>query len=137
MKWWGWGAENVEFSLAKRPKFIKWAESKLKYTLKKTPYIPHAENCQLPNETDTQKQFEALCEKNGLRSDLTQTDKHTRMLNTYGKSYPDLIRARRGNFLNAPDVVVYPETTAEVEQLVQICNEHKMNLVPFGEALTL
>lgn len=132
MKWWGWGAENVEFSLAKRPKFIKWAEGKLKATLKKTPYVPVIEKCELPNENNTQEQFKAICEKFGLEANVVKTDKHTRMLNTYGKSYPDLIRARRGNFLNAPDVVVYPRNTLEVEQLVQICNENKMNLVPFG-----
>lgn len=132
MKWWGWGAENIEFSLAKRPKFLKWAEGKLNIQLKKTPFVPQIEKCIVPDQSDTQRGFDNLCSKAGLRSDLTKNDKHSRMLNTYGKSYPDLIRARQGNFRNAPDVVVYPESTAEVEALVQICNEQKMNLVPFG-----
>lgn len=64
MKWWGWGAENVEFSLsAKRPKFLKWAEGKLNITLKKSPFVPRIENCSVPEQQETQKHFLPFAKK--------------------------------------------------------------------------
>ncbi len=132
MKWWGWGAETYEFSTAKRPKFLKWATSKLKVDLTRKTFQPVLEKCDLPSQDDAQKYVADLYQKAGVREGSVHTDTLTRVLNTYGKSYPDLIRARRGNFSNAPDVVLYPESSEEVERIVEVSNSKKMNLVPFG-----
>ena len=43
-----------------------------------------------------------------------------------------LLWTRQGRFPNAPDVVVWPETTAELSALVKACAESRIPLVPFG-----
>jgi len=38
---------------------------------------------------------------------------------TYGKSFRDIVRGLRGDFRNAPDLVAFPETTADVTALLR------------------
>ena len=37
----------------------------------------------------------------------------------------------------SPDLVVFPETTNEVREIVLICGKHKVPLVPFGAGTSL
>lgn len=60
------------------------------------------------------------------------TDERTRVLHSYGKSYRDLLRARRGEVERAPDVVVFPGAHAEVVALVKFAREQRLKLIPFG-----
>lgn len=60
------------------------------------------------------------------------TDHRNRVLHSYGKSYRDLLRAQRGEIGRAPDVVVFPATHAEVEQLMTLARERGVKLIPFG-----
>ncbi len=55
-----------------------------------------------------------------------------RVARTRGKSTPDLLRMRSGDGSDAPDVVVRPESHAEVAAVVSWCAEHGVALVPFG-----
>jgi len=59
-------------------------------------------------------------------------DDATRTLRTRGKSTPDLLRARDGDLSDAPDVVVRPGSTADVEQVLAYAVEHGLVVVPFG-----
>jgi len=59
-------------------------------------------------------------------------DDTTRTLRTRGKSTPDLLRARSGDLADAPDVVVRPASTSEVEQVLAFAVEHGLAVVPFG-----
>ena len=42
------------------------------------------------------------------------TDRYDRAAHTYGKSYPDYVRAMLGDCNCAPDVVAYPRNEAEI-----------------------
>jgi alkyldihydroxyacetonephosphate synthase len=59
-------------------------------------------------------------------------DHATRVEHAGGKSFPDLVRIRRGDGSHAPDVVVFPGSPEEVQRVVEVCSEHEIALVPFG-----
>ena len=59
-------------------------------------------------------------------------DHDTRVRHLRGKSTPDLLRLRAGDVDGAPDLVVLPGSHDEVLELLQICSEARVAVVPFG-----
>jgi alkyldihydroxyacetonephosphate synthase len=55
-----------------------------------------------------------------------------RIRHTYGKAYRDVIRALRGEFPVAPDVVAYPRDEAEVTAVLDWAAVAGLAVVPFG-----
>lgn len=60
------------------------------------------------------------------------TERLDRVEHAGGKSYPDLYRLRTGDGSRAPDAVVFPRTGEEVSDLLAVCVEHEVAVVPFG-----
>ncbi len=60
------------------------------------------------------------------------TDDEVRRLRTRGKSTPDLLRARAGDLVDAPDVVVRPADHDEVAGVLAVAVAHHAAVVPFG-----
>ncbi len=60
------------------------------------------------------------------------TDDDSRRRRTRGKSTPDLLRARAGDFTDAPDVVVRPATHDDVQGVLDLAVAHALAVVPFG-----
>ena len=59
-------------------------------------------------------------------------DDDTRRRRTRGRSTPDLLRARAGDFSDAPDAVVRPDSHDEVAAVVRHAAEHRIALAPYG-----
>lgn len=59
-------------------------------------------------------------------------DHESRVVHTYGKSTPDLLRARAGQAADAPDAIVLPGSHEEVADLLCACAEHDVAVVPYG-----
>ncbi|WP_067175905.1 FAD-binding oxidoreductase [Microtetraspora niveoalba] len=59
-------------------------------------------------------------------------DDEARIRHTRGKSTPDLLRMRAGDVSDAPDAVVLPGSHAEVAEVLRVCAEHRVAVVPFG-----
>jgi len=57
---------------------------------------------------------------------------YDRAAHTYGKSYPDTVRGMLGDYANAPDVVAYPRTEAEVAALIDWAGDAGAIVTPFG-----
>ena len=57
---------------------------------------------------------------------------YDRAVHTYGKAYPDYVRALHGDFAQAPDVVAYPRTEAEVAALLDWAGGTQAAVTPFG-----
>jgi alkyldihydroxyacetonephosphate synthase len=57
---------------------------------------------------------------------------YDRAAHTYGKSYPDTVRGMLGDYANAPDVVAYPRTEAEVAALLDWAGGAEAIVTPFG-----
>jgi alkyldihydroxyacetonephosphate synthase len=55
-----------------------------------------------------------------------------RLLRAAGKGYPDLLEMRAGEPHGAPDAVVLPGGSNEVEALLALCSERSLAVVPFG-----
>lgn len=49
-----------------------------------------------------------------------------------GRFYMEILQARMGNVENPPDAVVCPRTQEEVLQIVKLCNEWKIPIIPFA-----
>jgi alkyldihydroxyacetonephosphate synthase len=51
---------------------------------------------------------------------------------TRGYSTPDLLRLRAGDLTDAPDVVALPGSHDEVVELLRVCAEHRVAVVPYS-----
>ena len=59
-------------------------------------------------------------------------DHDTRIRHTRGKSTPDLLRLRAGDAAAAPDLVLLPATHEQVLEILRVCSERRIAVVPFG-----
>jgi alkyldihydroxyacetonephosphate synthase len=64
--------------------------------------------------------------------EFLRDDHATRVLHARGKSYPDLVRQRAGDALDAPDAVVTPRNRAGVRATLDACVAAGVAVVPFG-----
>jgi alkyldihydroxyacetonephosphate synthase len=60
------------------------------------------------------------------------TEGYDRALHTYGKSYSDTVRGMLGEYDNAPDVVAYPRSEAELAAIIDWAGGVRAALTPFG-----
>jgi alkyldihydroxyacetonephosphate synthase len=67
-----------------------------------------------------------------LGDEQVAVDDQARRLRTRGKSTPDLLRARAGDLIDAPDAVVCPRTHDEVAAVLGWAVAHHVAVVPFG-----
>ncbi len=51
---------------------------------------------------------------------------------TYGKSYRDVVRAVRGDFSNAPDVIAFPRNEQEVTAILDWSSDTGAAVIPYG-----
>lgn len=65
-------------------------------------------------------------------SDNATIDGFFRVQVAYGKTMIDLMRLREKILENIPDMVLYPSTTEEIEQIVQFCNAEKIHIYVYG-----
>jgi alkyldihydroxyacetonephosphate synthase len=61
---------------------------------------------------------------------LLSADPSDRAGHTYGKAYRDVVRALRGDLANAPDLVAYPASAAEVSAILDWASD--CFVVPYG-----
>ena len=64
--------------------------------------------------------------------ELCASDPYERASHAYGKSYRDVVRAFRGEFARAPDVVAYPGDEAELEAVLEWCADAGAAAIPYG-----
>ena len=64
--------------------------------------------------------------------DFVSTGDYERLSVAYGKTGYDALRLRQKRVDCVPDVVVYPDTSEQVEQIVAYCTAHKIPLYVYG-----
>jgi hypothetical protein len=60
------------------------------------------------------------------------SERYDRAAHTFGKSYPDYVRAMLGDYDSAPDVVAYPRDEAEISAVMDWAGGVGASLTPFG-----
>ncbi|MFW5647049.1 MAG: FAD-binding oxidoreductase, partial [Acetivibrio ethanolgignens] len=65
-------------------------------------------------------------------AEFVTTEDYPRLAVAYGKTGYDALRLRNHQFDSLPDVVIYPDTTEQVEKIVAYCTEHKIPLYVYG-----
>jgi alkyldihydroxyacetonephosphate synthase len=63
---------------------------------------------------------------------ICSADRRDRARHAHGQSYCDLVRAFRGQFPHAPDIVARPGNESEVEALLEWCASAGAAVIPFG-----
>jgi alkyldihydroxyacetonephosphate synthase len=67
----------------------------------------------------------------GVLAQILTDDPYERLLHTYGKSYPETVRAYNRDF-NAPDLVALPASEADVAAVLDWASGGNVAVVPFG-----
>jgi alkyldihydroxyacetonephosphate synthase len=64
--------------------------------------------------------------------DLFSDDRYERVSRALGKSYRDVVRGFRGEFLNPPDLVALPRDESEIETVLSWAEAEGAAVIPFG-----
>lgn len=97
--------------------------------LRPRPAVASAD-IRLPAVAVTDESRESLAAVVG--AEYVTQDAADRIHHTRGKSTPDLLAARDGDFGDAPDLVVRPADPDQVVAVLQVCAEHRLAVVPYG-----
>ena len=131
MKWWGWGDPNLRFPMADKPTLWPWIVKKLGITSATPTANPiDLASMEIPPTRAGDKVLAAL--RTILNAEQISLDPLERLQHSYGKSFPDLFRVRRGVVRRAPDAVVLPNSHEQVEALVALAQQLDFCLIPFG-----
>src|SRR3984957_10909149 len=122
LKFYGWGHEGEGLSDDERERVSRFVADKL-------GAAPRA--AASPQASEITLRAPRISAPSSLTSILTQ-DPHERLLHTYGKSYPETVRAFARDFANAPDFVALPETEADIAAVFDWASGAKIAVVPFG-----
>ena len=120
--WWGWGwadaaVQDEELAaLAVRIRALMPLDGEL------TP-IPELSDLALA---------EPAVRPSAAEAHLCTVDTEARVSHTYGKAFRDVVRALRGDFAAAPDLVAYPTTEKDVAALLDWASAEGVAVVPFG-----
>lgn len=63
---------------------------------------------------------------------LMRADRESRALHTYGRGYRDLVRGFGGDYSSAPDLVAYPQSEADIAQILAWCADERYAVTPYG-----
>ncbi|MGI9412809.1 MAG: FAD-binding oxidoreductase, partial [Hyphomicrobiales bacterium] len=63
---------------------------------------------------------------------ICSTDHHDRLTHCYGQSYPDYVQMLNGDFANAPDVVAWAASEADVAAVLDWAADAHAAVIPFG-----
>jgi alkyldihydroxyacetonephosphate synthase len=132
MKWWGWGVDGVAFEHEDKPGFAPFILENLALDLHTAPVVG-------------QPSFDAVTVEKSLAAapllktlsgivgeEFVTTDKMERVVHAYGKSIRDLLRIRANQIERTPDVVVYPNSEGEIQQIVDVAVKTNAVIIPFG-----
>ncbi len=67
-----------------------------------------------------------------LGPDGVARDPDTRVRHGHGHTLEEIYAIHYGGFGRAPDLVVFPETEEQIEQLVEVATRHEACLIPYG-----
>ncbi|WP_161597722.1 FAD-binding oxidoreductase [Fluviispira multicolorata] len=131
MKWWGWGDPNKSFPIEDKPNLWPWIKKTISISENKKIAEPvKREDIKLSPVNISEDFLSEI--KQILKNDQISTTEDDRLLHSYGKSYADLFYVRKGIVKKSPDIILYPLSHDEVENIIKIANTHNVCVIPFG-----
>src|SRR5271165_4697741 len=122
LKFYGWGLENTGLTDAEREHLFHFVAACLGVEPRVAPP---------PRAADIALSTPRVEPPAALASVLTQ-EPYERLLHTYGKSYPETVRAFARDFMSAPDLVALPQSEADVAAVLDWASQAKVAVIPFG-----
>lgn len=131
-KWWGWGLDDVTFNWRNKPGFNPFAIEKVGIDLTRMPepVEPQLSDHEVPASILPEETRAALAGIVGEKNMLV--DDEMRVVHSFGRSLPDLFRARTGQFARLVDGVVYPGSEDEVAAVLREVLDRNLVLIPYG-----
>src|ERR1700727_552299 len=123
LKFYGWGREGEGLSDDERALVSRFVADKLGAEPRGKASSPRVSEIAL--------RAPRISAPSSLASVLSQ-DPYERLLHTYGKSYPETVRAFARDFANAPDFVALPETESDIAGVLDWAAAAKVAVIPFG-----
>ena len=123
LKFYGWGNEGEGLDEAERARLFRFVGEKLGAEPRASAAPPQASEIALRAPRVTAPA--------ALANVLTQ-ERHERLVHTYGKSYPETVRAFNRDFANAPDFVAFPKDESDIAALFDWATTAKVAVIPFG-----
>ena len=127
-KFWGWGLESETLSEADAGRIARRVGSLTGLEPGAYRAPPAIEEVSLPAPR---------VKPPGSLAALCRSDAYSRASHTYGKSYPDYVRAWARDFDAAPDMVAFPADEAEVAALLDWAGETGLAAIPYGAGSTV
>ena len=122
--WWGWGYEDAAMTDEQVAALSVAVAGRLgaDVGLEVAP-APRLEDVQLPAPSVGAP---------AALAPLARNDPYERALHSHGRSYRDVVRGARGQIDNPVDLVVYPQTDADVVAVLDWCSTSGIACIPFG-----
>ena len=122
-KHWGWGWEDQQPDRAGLEGIAKSIHERLGFEIDRVEEPVPLEAIDLPEpRLEPPKAFE----------EMFSDDRHDRVSHALGKAYRDVVRGFRGEFENPPDLVAYPESAEDVDNVLSFCEDARAAAIPFG-----
>jgi alkyldihydroxyacetonephosphate synthase len=128
MRWWGWGEDGHDVTLPEHALAMLRSELGIDPAAGARPVA--LEDVRLADSRLDGSVRARLVAVAGEQHVLE--DRAARVGHAAGRSYPDLVRLRTGELAGAPDAVVVPGSTEQVQALLAACAEARVAVVPFG-----
>ena len=120
---WGWGFEDAVVSAADALAAAPGVETALGFPAGELEEPVAVADARLPD---------ARLPVPPALAGFASADRATRAAHAYGKSYLDLVRALRGRYDHAPDVVARPRDERELEAVLEWAGAANAAVIPYG-----
>ena len=128
-------------SQARKPLYCGWGypgdgltpdeERKLLKTFAERFRVAELDRSDYPGDDEIALREPRVAPPASLQS-IFSTDRHDRLSHTYGQSYPDYVRMLAGDFENAPDLVAWASSEADVVAVLDWAAENDLAVIPYG-----
>jgi alkyldihydroxyacetonephosphate synthase len=122
MKFYGWGVENTGLDEGEQQQLFGFLADRLGVETRLAA---------APKAADVRLQTPRVKPPASLEH-IFNADPYERLVHTYGKSYPETVRAYARDFDNAPDLVSFPGSEADVSAVLHWASETNVAVIPFG-----
>ena len=126
MRWWGWGPAR-QGSLPRQLETLISSTFELDDSVHAPVGLGDVTLPAITLEPRARQRLEGIVGAGSVRSDTA-----SRVAHGAGKSYLDLVRMRAGTPTGAPDAVVFPASHEEILEVLAVCAQEHVAVVPFG-----